>query len=331
MIEVIIVTALGSVIGKKIKNLLLLVILCISVGFLTALLTSVIVQLIGYTTPYRALNFIFSRGLTIYPIFALISALLTKLILKLRQNKLNTKQSPHTIRKNKNPQVINTLTPKEFKKEETIISLSDNNEYFWAKADNEVNSEPKHDLWIKCLYACNHDELKTKVLYVQERVKQLDEEQIVLKNEILKEEREILRNQKKNSKKRLLMLIIYGKLIILSLFSIGMISTDVEYDFPNPLYGKQRLKDLKKVLNDLNLEFDKTGNQEVKISRPYSFQNHGYYLFSYPQSVQEWRKMLNEEIIRGERYLLISILSLAFLILFLSLIIFAFWRLLKRS
>jgi hypothetical protein len=68
-------------------------------------------------------------------------------------------------------------------------------EKFWAIADQEINSTPKNDLWIKCLYACGQDVAKAKVLYVHERVDQLKNEELhdiqALKKTIRKRGRKI--------------------------------------------------------------------------------------------------------------------------------------------
>lgn len=310
MIEIIIVTALGSVIGKKIKNLLLLVILCISVGFSTALLTSVIVELIGYTTPFRALDFIFSMGLTIYPVFALISALLTKLFLKLRTNK--------------NPQMATTTKPKQFKTEDPIITESENDEYLWARAHDEVNSDLKQDLWIKCLYKSEHDEPRAVTLYVHERVKQLKNQELELRREILSEE------WQKKKGLRLIMLIIVGVLSIIPFWFVSIIISDsVSNWLPSPFLEEKRVKDLESMLQKVNsTTLSDTENQKkITMNRTSNF---NYWYLNNEWTVKEWQQVLNREISRRKDYIMTSKITLFISIASISFLLFIFMRLLKK-
>lgn len=198
MIAYIITTSLGVLISKKVRNWKIIILLCFLVGICTSIFTNSILGMTGFIDSKTAIQSIAIGGLLVYPMITFVSLLLTRLSSMIvekifKGNRKSNENIPTTIikdssrtTKNKFIQTSNYRGPSvtnEIMEIDKRIMEEKGDERFWEIADQEISSEPKHDLWIKCLYATNHEENKAKTLYVHERVIQLKTEEYELKKE----------------------------------------------------------------------------------------------------------------------------------------------------
>lgn len=173
----------GALIGKTVRNPWLLTIALIINGVILALLHAVILDVFFIYDSKISIRYGLIFGLCIFFPLMVISGLLSRRITIKTQTRSKVRYD--VARKTKENQVSKSSFVPDTKIQSEMsmkakggIMKVKGDEKFWATADQEINSEPKHDLWIKCLYASDQDESKARALYVHERVEQLKEEAV---------------------------------------------------------------------------------------------------------------------------------------------------------
>jgi hypothetical protein len=188
---------IGGFIGRRISNLWLCVILLVISGPVQGVILSGMIYASGYS-PDESAKFGIGMGLGVFLPVTILIGLFSRIKKRRKQDKVRSVENylPPQVKESKSYFDADTIVqPEIHMKSNSEIMKEKGDEKFWAIADQEINSTPKNDLWIKCLYACGQDVAKAKVLYVHERVDQLKNEELhdiqALKKTIRKRGRKI--------------------------------------------------------------------------------------------------------------------------------------------